>query len=408
MGLMYDVIIIGGGQAAASVVQKFRALNKDQTILIISEEAHPPYQRPPLSKKYLAGELALERLYLRPLEWYQDNNVDLRLSCKVEVLDRTRKTITLHSLEKLQYGKLVFATGARPRQLPKSVTQDADNVYSIRSIQDIEDILPEFQKGRKLVVIGGGYIGLEAASIARLFEVDVTLIEAAPRILGRVAAKATADLIKALHLDNRVRILEGAAVDEFEVTNGRVVAAKLADGETEALDFMIVGIGIHPNQEIAEAAGLKVDEGILVDEYCRTNDQNIYAAGDCTRFQYKNTQIRIESVGNAIDQGEVVGSNLAGQATIYEPKPWFWSDQYEASLQIAGLNLNYDDVVVRGDPKGDAASVWYYEGDQLIAVDALNDSRAYMIAKRIIEAGKTLPKEAAADPSVDLKPFMKG
>ncbi len=401
------IIMIGGGQAAASTVQKFRALNQSAAVTIITDENHPPYQRPPLSKTYLAGEMELERLYLRPQEWYEENNIALKLSTTVKTLDRAAKTITLANGETLQYDKLVFATGSRPRRLPASITHNASNTYAVRNLADIDTMLPEFQKGRHLLVIGGGYIGLEAAAIARKFDVEVTLVETAPRILGRVASEATAEWIRMMHLEKGVKILEGTALEGFTLEGDKITHAKLSKGDPIKVDFIIEGIGILPNQEVAEAAGITCQDGILVDEHCQTNDPLIYAAGDCTRFEHQGALIRIESVGNAIDQGQIVGANLAGETATYQPKPWFWSDQYDTSLQIAGLNAGHEEVILRGDPKDQTLSIWYYKNDQLIAVDAINDARAYMVAKRLIEAGKNVPQADAANPETDLKSFLK-
>ncbi|NBR39793.1 MAG: pyridine nucleotide-disulfide oxidoreductase, partial [Alphaproteobacteria bacterium] len=312
----------------------------------------------------------------------------------------------LNGGECLSYDKLVLATGARARPLPENLSKQAAGIYTLRSLGDIDAMRDEFKPRRRLLVIGGGYIGLEAAAIARKLGLDATVVEAAPRILGRVASETTADFIREMHLAKGVKLYEGTGLSSLEISSARVAAAVLSNGARIEVDFVIAGIGILANTELAEAAGLECDEGILVNGECRTDDPDIYACGDCTRFEYEGERIRLESVGNAIDQGEVVAANLAGQPTTYTPKPWFWSDQYDMTLQIAGLNKGYDDTVVRPGMREGTRSVWYYRADQLIAVDSLGDPRAYMIAKRILDAGKNVPKNIASDPDTNLKDWL--
>ena len=402
-----SIVIIGGGQAALSCAAKFRSYDSTTKIIILGNESVLPYQRPPLSKKYLAGDMALERLFLRPQSWYEKNSIEFYPSCAAVSVERESRSVILEDGRRISYSKLVFATGSRPRLLPETVSKNATNIYAVRSLCDVDTMRHEFQKGRKLLVIGGGYIGLEAASIARKFGLDVTLVEAGERILGRVASKETADVICQMHKKHGVEIIEKAGLSAFDVEKGRARAAKLTNGQTIKVDFVIAGIGILPNSEVAQEAGLACDQGILVNVFCQTSDQNIYAAGDCTRIDYKGESIRIESVGNAIDQGEIVAANLAGIPTPYKPKAWFWSDQYDMTLQIAGLNLGYDDTVTRPGEKEDSLSIWYYAQEQLLAIDALNDPRAYMMGKRLIESGKTVPKSVVSDPETDLKTFLK-
>ena len=400
------IIVIGGGQAAASLVTKYRALGGQEPITILSEEPDLPYQRPPLSKKYLVGDMPREKLYFRPADWYDQHQITIHNQTRVGTINREDKTVTLADGATISYDQLVLATGARPRALPQTLLQGQTGIYKIRILSDVDAIRDEFHPNRRLVIIGGGYIGLEAAAIARHFGVEVNLIEVTPRILGRVASKETADFIRKLHQSHGVTLHEGVAIENLLFDNDHISGVQLANGKKIETDFMIVGIGILPNSELAEAVGIACDQGILIDEYCRTNDPNIYAAGDCTRFYYKDQLIRLESVGNAIDQGEVVAANLAGITTQYEPKPWFWSDQYDMTLQIAGLNMGYDDTIIRLGAKSDTQSVWYFKEDQLIAVDSMGDARAYMAGKRMIEGGKTLPKSVVADPQSNLKEWL--
>ncbi|RMD94567.1 MAG: pyridine nucleotide-disulfide oxidoreductase, partial [Alphaproteobacteria bacterium] len=263
--------------------------------------------------------------------------------------------------------------------------------------------------GRRVLIVGGGYIGLEAAAVARKKELDVTLVEAAPRILARVACAETAAWFAALHRAHEVDLREGVGLERLTGKRGRVTGAVLAGGEAIAADFVIVGIGVAPDMRLAEAAGLAIDNGIAVDEFCRTSDPAIWAAGDCASFPWRGRRVRLESVGNAIDMGEAAAANMLGERELYVAKPWFWSDQYDVKLQIAGLNTGYDRVVTRGEAQaGERAPVsfWYYAGAELLAVDAINDPRAYMVGKRLIEAGRSPDPEAVADPGTDLKALL--
>ncbi len=405
--MVEKIVVIGGGQAAASFCAKLRALGSNAQVTILSDEKYYPYQRPPLSKKYLLGEMELERLLLRPQLWYEENAIEVRTGVRVESIDRSHKKVSLSDGETVTYDTLFLATGSRPRKLPSQLTNDAQNIYAVRSIDDVDLMESEFKAGQNLVVIGGGYIGLEAAAVARKFDVNVTLVEAAPRILGRVACSETADFIRDLHRENNVEIIEGIGIQEFEIIANKIQAVVLVDGRRLAADFIIAGIGIETNSELADECGLEVEQGIRVDENGRTTDANIYAAGDCARFLFKGENIRLESVQNAIDQAENVALSVFGTPEPYVPKPWFWSDQFDLSLQIAGLNLGYTDVVVRKSTDEATQSNWYYKDDQLIAVDAMNEPRSYMIAKRVIESGRNIPKEVAADVTADLKAFLR-
>lgn len=398
---MAGIVIVGGGQAAASMAAKLRGLGYVGAVTILGEEPVAPYQRPPLSKGYLLGQMPLDRLTLRGDDWWSANDITLRTGTRVEAIDRAAKTVTAGG-EVFSYDQLALCTGAAPRRLPAAIGGDLPGVHTVRTLADVDAMEPEFRAGRHLVVIGGGYIGLEAAAVASKLGLSVTLIEAAPRILGRVACAETADAIRALHVAHGVTILEGIGLKRL-IGDTRVTGAELADGRVIAADFVITGIGVTPETGLAAAAGLKVENGIAVDATGRTEDPSIWAAGDCAAFPWKDARLRMESVGNAIDMGDLVAENMLGAGKTYAPKPWFWSDQFEAKLQIAGLNAGYDRVVTR---QGEGASFWYFRGETLIAVDALNDARAYMIGKRLIEAGKPVTPEQIAT-ETDLKALMK-
>ena len=403
---MSGTIIIGAGQAGASAAAKLRNLGYDADITLIGAESAPPYQRPPLSKKYMLGEMDLERLYLRPIDYYETNNITLRLGTKVDAIDTATKSITIQD-ETLSYDNLILTTGSWPRRLPAKIGGDLRGVYSMRDLADADAMADEFQEGRRALIIGGGYIGLEAAAVAAKKGVKVTLVEMADRILQRVAAPQTSDFFRAAHAAQGVDIREGVGLDHLIDHNGRVGAAKLSDGSEIEIDFAIVGVGIIPASELAEAAGITLDNGIMVDEFGRTSAPNVYAAGDCASLPFRGDRIRLESVQNAIDQAENVAANIMGQNIPYAPMPWFWSDQYDIKLQIAGLNRGYDAVYARREPESDTPSYWYYRGETLLAVDAINDSRAYMVGKRLIEMGASPAPKEVMDPNTNLKELLK-
>ncbi|MFM7333307.1 MAG: NAD(P)/FAD-dependent oxidoreductase, partial [Tabrizicola sp.] len=304
----------------------------------------------------------------------------------------------------LAYDHLALTTGSTPRRLPAAIGGELQGVYTVRTLADVDAMRGEFAAGRRVIIVGGGYIGLEAAAVASKLGLDVTVLEMAPRILQRVAAPETSDFVRAMHQAHGVKVLESTGLDRL-VGETRVEGALLKDGRTLPADFVIVGVGITPNTQLAEAAGLTLDNGIATDELGRTSDPSIWSAGDCASFPWKGGRIRLESVGNAIDQAEAVAANILGAGQPYQAKPWFWSDQYDLKLQIAGLNIGYDHVVTRKG-EGEAVSFWYYRGADLLAVDAMNDSRAYMVGKRLIEMGKSPGPEVIVS-TPDLKALLK-
>lgn len=399
------IVVIGAGQAGFSVCAKLRELGHRGPLTLVGSEPHLPYQRPPLSKGYLLGETTEDRLHLRPATFYAERGIELCLSVSAVKIDRSARTVALSDGTVLHYDRLVMATGTRPRLLPPEAGGDLAGVFAVRSLADIESMAPHVRPGRKVLIVGGGYIGLEAAAVASKLGLDVTLVEAAPRILQRVASEKTSDYFRALHARHGVTIIEGVGLKTLTGENGHVTGAELADGRKLSADFVIVGIGVHANSEIAAEAGLLIENGIAVDAHCMTSDPAILAAGDCASFPWQGGRIRLESVGNAIDQGEAVARTIMGLSTGYLAKPWFWSDQFDVKLQIAGLSAGHDHVVERKGANS-AVSYWYYRGDRLIAVDAMNDPRVYMVAKRLIEAGKSPPLAAVSDPATDLKALM--
>jgi 3-phenylpropionate/trans-cinnamate dioxygenase ferredoxin reductase subunit len=373
-------------------------------VTLIGEEPYAPYQRPPLSKTYLLGDMALERLYLRPEEIYRDQNIELRLGTQVTAIDPVAQVISLGA-ETLSYDQLALTTGSTPRLLPEAIGGRLKNVFAVRGLADVDAMRPAFERGRHVLIIGGGYIGLEAAAVAAKRGLKVTLVEMADRILQRVACAQTSDYFRALHQSHGVTLLEGVGLSSLTGTD-HVTAAILSNGTTLDIDFALVGVGIQPNTQLADAAGLTLNNGIETNALGQTSQSKIWAAGDCASFPYQGERIRLESVPNAIDQAEVVAANMLGAQKAYHATPWFWSDQYDVKLQIAGLNQGFENVVTRIGEAG--RSHWYYKAGQVLAVDAMNDPRAYMVAKRLIEAGKTADSALVADPGSNLKALLRG
>ena len=402
---MQHFVVVGAGQAGSSLVSKLRSEGFDGKITLIGAETEPPYQRPPLSKAYLLGDMSKDRLYLRPESFYADQDIDLLLDTRAVELNADAKTLTLSNGEDLPYDALALTTGSHPRTLPAAIGGTLAGVMTVRDLRDADMMAPYFIEGKKALIIGGGYIGLEAAAVAAKRGVDVTLVEMSDRILQRVAAPQTSNYFRDLHSKHGVKIREGIGLETL-LGDDHVTGARLSDGSEIEIDFAIVGVGIIPATALAEAGGLTIENGIKTDQFARTSDSSIWAAGDCATCNFNGADIRIESVGNAIDQAEAAAKNMLGQETPYEPKPWFWSDQYDCKLQIAGLNIGYTNVVVRDGDDG-AISHWYYKGETLIAVDAMNDARNYMIGKRLIEAGKSPAPDIIANPDTDMKALLR-
>ncbi|WP_022704306.1 NAD(P)/FAD-dependent oxidoreductase [Pseudorhodobacter ferrugineus] len=400
---MKHTVVIGAGQAGASLVAKLRALGDTGAITLIGAEAVPPYQRPPLSKAYLMGDLPAERLFLRPEAYYAEQNIDLRLGQVVTAIDVAAQTVTVGG-DVLAYDDLVLTTGSVPRRLPSAIGGDLGGVFTLRDLADVDAMQPYFTAGKRVAIVGGGYIGLEGAAVAAKLGLDVTVVEMAPRILQRVAAPETSDFFRDLHGAHGVKIIEATGLERL-IGDGHVTAARLTDGREIAADFVMVGVGIMPATALAEAAGIALDNGIATDALGRTNVPHVWAAGDCASFPTAAGRMRLESVPNAIDQAECVAANILGADKPYVAEPWFWSDQYDIKLQIAGLNTGYDHIVTRRGE--DAVSFWYYRGTQLLAVDAMNDPRAFMVAKRLLAAGKSPDAALASDPATDLKALLK-
>ncbi|MGK9050117.1 NAD(P)/FAD-dependent oxidoreductase [Neorhizobium petrolearium] len=402
------LVIVGAGQAGFALAAKLRALKDARPITIVGSETVIPYQRPPLSKKYLLGEMEFERLTFRPETWYPENNVELLLSTYVEEIDRKAKRVRMQDGAELEYATLALATGSTPRTLPASVGGDLDGVFTVRDKRDADLLAGEMRPGRRLLIIGGGYIGLEAAAVARHLGLEVTLIEMADRILQRVAAKETADAMRAIHRSHGVVIREKTGLHRLigSPEGNHVRAAELSDGSTIDVDFVIVGIGVAPNDRLAQDCGLEVGNGVVVDEFARTSDPSIFAVGDCAMLPWKGRRIRLESVQNAVDQAEAAAAIIAGGNAPYDAKPWFWSDQYDVKLQIAGFNMGYDETFARPGAREGSLSIWYFREGRFIAVDAINDAKAYVTGKKMLETGIEPDRAVLSDPAADLKQLL--
>ncbi|MDX2275859.1 MAG: FAD-dependent oxidoreductase [Hyphomonadaceae bacterium] len=402
------VVIIGAGQGGGEVAQRLRQGGFEGDITLIGEEPVAPYQRPPLSKAYMAGTMSMDRLLLRPVSVYADENIALLTSVRAVWIDRANKRVRVEGGRELPYDALVLATGAKPRKLPLSGA-DLAGVNVFRTAADADAVRPYLKPGAKMVVIGAGYIGLEAAAVARKLELEVTVIEAAARPLARVTSPEIAGFFLDEHTAKGVRFCLGAQVALIKGTD-HVTGVRLADGSDIEADVVIAGIGVTPEITLAQHCNLEIGDGIVTDRQCRTSDPSIFAIGDCASrpmVHYGNRMGRLESVHNAVEGGRIVAATILGQEKPYvEETPWFWSDQYDLKLQIAGLFQGYDQVVVRGDPKARAFAACYYKEGRLIAVDAVNRPGEFLGVKTLIHGGRSIPADAIADASRPIKELV--
>ncbi len=397
------VVIIGAGQASAVAAATLRKEKYTGTIRILGDESQPAYDRPPLSKYYLAGEMELPKLLIRPAEFYADNDIDLHTNTRVASIDAEAKQVVTATDEVFDYDKLVIATGSRARRLnlPGS---DLEGIFYLRTLDDVDLIRQAMGSGKKLCVIGGGYVGLEVAAVASVAGLDVTVIETQDRILQRVTTPEMSDYYHNLHVERGVNIMLNKAVTGFDGT-GSVSKVLCGDDSVDA-DLVIIGVGIVPNIEIAENAGIDCDNGILVDDHGQTSNPDIYAAGDCTNHPNRllGRRLRLESVPNAIEQARVACINLLGGDLEYASIPWFWSDQYELKLQMVGFSSDGEESVVRGDKSTNSFAVFHLKNGCVVAVDAVNSSKAFMLGKRLY--GKSVDAALLADESIELKSFL--
>lgn len=405
--VLLHIVVIGTGQAAVALVARLRCDGFDGDITLIGEEAVLPYERPPLSKGLLLGDVGMDGILLRPATWYGEHNIALKTGLRVIDIDPVAQAVMLQNGERIAYDKLALCTGATPRRLPQALGGNLSGVYSIRTIVDTERLAIELVAGRRVLIVGGGYIGLEAAAVAAGKGLNVTIVEMAPRILQRVACPETSAYFAALHEKNGVRILEATGLSKL-VGEDRIVGAELVDGSFLPADFAIVGIGVLPATDLARRAGVAVSNGIDTDAQGRTNVDNIWAAGDCANLNYRGERLRIECVGNAIDRAETVARSMLGHGVEAISTPWFWSDQYDCRLQIAGLGVGYDAIHVKIFlNRPDARVHWYFRQGRLIACDAMNAPKDYMIGKRLIEAGKSPDPDVLCNEGTDLRWLLR-
>ena len=395
------IVVIGGGQAAAQAIQSLRMGGYTGELTLVGEEPALPYQRPPLSKAYMKGEFAEERLYFKPAAWYADNNVELVLSTRAIAINRTHRKVELEHGGHLDYDALIIATGSRPRGLPIDGA-DLEHVYALRGLADVERIRPQMVAGRSILIVGAGYIGLEAAAVAQQMGLKTTVLEMAPRVLARVTSPVMSEFYETEHRRQGVDIRTETSLSKLEGKGGAVTAAQLSDGTKLGADIVLVGIGILPNEELAKDAGIACNNGILVDRDARTSDPRIFAAGDCASRPLVHFG-RLESVHNAIEQGKLAAAAILGKPRPNEDCPWFWSDQYDLKLQIAGLSAGYDQIVVRGSPEDRKFAAFYLKNGTLIAVDAINSPPEFLASKKLIMSGAKLSADILADTSISMK-----
>lgn len=401
----YDVLIVGGGHAGAQAAIALRQRGFAGTVAIVGEEPDFPYERPPLSKDYLAGDKAFERILIRPPSFWSERAVDMLLDRRVVAVDAADQGVELEDGEQIVYGQLVWATGGTPRTLT-CVGSDLRGVHSVRSRADVDRLSGELAATARVVVIGGGYIGLEAAAVLRKLGKTVIVLEAADRVLARVAGEPLSRFYEAEHRRQGVDIRLGIAVASIEGADGAVTGVRLADGALLACDLVIVGIGIVPAVAPLLDAGAAGGNGVEVDEHCRTSLSNVFAIGDCAAHRNAfadGAVLRVESVQNANDQASTVAKAIMGAPEPYHAVPWFWSNQYDLRLQTVGLSLGYDRAVVRGDPDSRSFAVIYLKSGRVIALDCVNATKDYVQGRGLVIAGATVAAEVLADPAVPLK-----
>jgi 3-phenylpropionate/trans-cinnamate dioxygenase ferredoxin reductase subunit len=397
------VVIVGAGQAGAQAAITLRQQGYTGAVTLIGEEGYVPYERPPLSKSFLAGDSALEKMFMRAPEFYAEHAIDLRLNTSAASIDRAAKTVRLSDGATLAYDKLVLATGGRVRRLDVPGS-NLPQVKYLRTIADVLDYRDELRPGTRLAIVGGGYIGLEVAAVAVKRGCAVTVLEAMPLVLNRVVAPELSRFYQDVHAAAGVTIVTSAGVGGFEA-RGPAIDVACAGGRRFAADLVIVGIGIAPNVELAAAAGLAVDNGIVVDAFAATADPDVLAAGDCTNHPNATAggRVRLESVQNALSQGKTAALSILGQRVPYDEIPWFWSDQYDLKLQMTGLSRPGDRVVIRGSMAERKFSVCYLRNGALVACHAVNQAKDFIQSKKLIAARAVVDPSRLADASLPLK-----
>ncbi len=400
---MAGMVIIGCGQAGGQAAASLRQEKYEGSITIIGAEPYIPYQRPPLSKQYLSGEQEKEKLSLRQESFYSDKDIELILGSEASSINAAHKEVALTGGDSLSYDKLLIATGGRPRKLEID-GHELDGIHYLRTIDDVDSIREQMEKNQRMVIIGGGYIGLEVASVAIRKGLSVSVLEMEDRILERVTTKEMSSFYNQLHSDQGVQIHTSTQVTAFR-GNHNVQSVICGDKEIQT-DIVVVGIGILPNVEIAESALLDINNGIVVDEHCRTSHEDIFAAGDCTNHPNPllGRRLRLESVPNAMEQGRVAASNMLGGSKVYSAMPWFWSDQYEHKLQMVGFSKESEHSVIRGDMASKCFTIFYLKDNRVVAADSVNNPKEFMASKQLV--GKIIPVESLSDPDIELKTLI--
>ena len=402
-----NFIIAGASHAASMLAPTLRQQGWQGRIIVIGAEASIPYHRPPLSKDYLAGEKTLNEILIRPAKVYEKSEVEFILDTSVESINRDNKTIQLSNNETLPYDKLALTVGSKVRKVNLPGVE-LDGVFYLRDLRDVERITPYINPGANAVIVGGGYIGLETAAVLNKKGMNVTVLEMMERVLQRVTAPVVSDFYTRIHEEEGVSIRCGVGVSGFR-GNSRVTKVLCSDGSEFAADLVIIGVGILPNTALAEAAGLEVDNGIVVNDRAQTSDPDIFAAGDCTNHHNPiyDRWVRLESVQNATDQSRVAAGAACGKEVSYNSVPWFWSEQYDLMLQIAGLSQGYDEIITRGDPADDRSfAAFYLKGGRVVAVDAVNKPQEFMFSKKLIPLQKTVDKKRLADAETPVKELL--
>lgn len=397
-------VIIGTGQAGFQTAASLRAEGYQEPITLIGEEPHIPYHRPPLSKGFPLGQQDFESIELRPEKFYQDHRIELIRAKRVVAIERAERRVALESGGYIPYEKLVLAVGARNRALPVKGAE-LDGVLHLRMLDEAIVLKERLKSSQEIVVIGGGFIGLELASVASTMGKQVTVLEALPRLMSRVVAPIISEFYEKLHRNNGVKIVCGAMVSEIAGANGTVERVLLSDGARFPADLVLVGIGIVPNVELARDAGLRVTNGIAVNDFLQTEERNIFAIGDCAEYPcvFAGARVRLESVQNAADQAQCAAATIAGREERYHALPWFWTDQYDVKLQMAGISQGHDQVVLRGSAESRKLSVFYFKEKRLVAIDSINRPLDHMMGRKLLAARVPLKPEEAADESIDLK-----
>ncbi len=403
---MDKIVIAGAGQAAIQSAVSLRKFGYEGSITIIGEESHPPYQRPPLSKDYLLGKTQLDRVHLKKETFYEENKIELIINTRVESIDRKRKTVSLSNKENLDYGKLIIAAGSRVRKLDVPGV-DKNGIHYLRGLDDANALKENLKEGKKLVIVGAGYIGLEVAAVAASLKIETSVIDIADRVMSRTVDPLISDYYHSLHENNGVNIHLKHGLKSI-TGKGNVEKVFCTNNLELDADIVVIGAGVIPNDELALTAGLTCENGIVVNEFGQTEDKNIYACGDCTNHPNKilGRKLRLESVHNAMEQSKAVASSIMGLKEPYNQVPWFWSDQYDHKLQIVGLSGDHDEVIMRGSKSEQSFLLFYLKDKEIIAVNAINSSKEFLISKKLVANKVRISSDIISDQSSNLNELL--